>query len=65
LSLAENRGCGSFRLKTPSCCRRARFSKNRLRRERKDRVKRTNKSLNERGIRTLYQMSRHCMMNQR
>jgi hypothetical protein len=65
LSPAENRGCGSLRLKTPSCCRSAKSSNSRLRRERRDRTKRTNKSLNERGMKLLYQMYRRRMMNQR
>src|ERR1035441_9430482 len=41
LSDRANRGCGRLRCRTVSCCRRAKFSKRRSRREVKNRVKKT------------------------
>src|SRR5260370_2472384 len=48
LSEAANRGCGCRTFKTASCCRRARFSRSKSRRERKKRVARTDKKLSKR-----------------
>ena len=39
-----------FRLKTPSCCRRARFSRSKSRRGQNNRVKKKTKSLSKRNI---------------
>jgi hypothetical protein len=49
-SEAENRGCGCRRPKTETCCRRARFSSSKSRRERENRVKTTTRSLSRRSI---------------
>lgn len=46
-------GCGCFCLKTESCCRRARFSKSRWRRERNNRVNRTARGLRWRAKRSV------------
>src|ERR1017187_5486250 len=50
LSEAEKRGRGRRSFKTASCCRSARFSKSRSRREQKDRAANTNRSLSRRSI---------------
>jgi hypothetical protein len=51
LSGAANRGCGCICFKTPSCCRRARFSMSRSRRERMNLEKRIPRSLSRRSMR--------------
>jgi hypothetical protein len=48
LSEVEKRGRGRRSFRTASCCRRARFSKSRSRREQKDRAVNTNRSLSRR-----------------
>ena len=50
-SEAAKRGCGRLCLKTSSCCRSARFSKSRSRRERKKRIGKIDRSLSSRSIR--------------
>ena len=50
-SETANRGCGCLRLKTVSCCRSARFSSRRSRRERKTWVTRAGISLKRRNMR--------------
>jgi hypothetical protein len=50
LSETVNRGCGCLRFKTLSCCRSARFSRSRSRRDRIERMSNTNRSLNVRGM---------------
>jgi len=47
---AANRGCGCLCCKTASCGRRARFSKTSSRRERRNWVARTNRSLSKRNM---------------
>jgi hypothetical protein len=51
LSERANRGCGRRPFKTASCCRSARFSKIKSRRERKKHVSRVDKSLRRRSMR--------------
>src|ERR1017187_10024597 len=51
LSEVANRGFGCLRSKTPSCCRSARFSNRRSRREQMHRLKRTTKKLSWRIMR--------------
>lgn len=53
LSETANRGCGHRRFKTAICCRRARFSMNRSRRERRVWVAKTKRSLSKRNMRTV------------
>jgi len=50
----ENRGWGWRCARIASCCRRARFSKRRRRRDRTERMSATNKSLSMRGMAGLY-----------
>jgi hypothetical protein len=50
LSEVEKRGRGRRSFKTASCCRKARFSKSRSRRERKDRAANTNTSLSRHSM---------------
>ena len=50
-SAVANRGCGCRRLKTVSCCRRARFSNTRSRREQKNRVGKIDRSLSRCSMR--------------
>ena len=56
-SKIANRGCGCLRFQTESCCRRARFSSSKLRRERKCWIARIDKSLNRRSIIPVYRTS--------
>ena len=58
LSDAANRGRGVFRFKTESCCRRARFSKSRSRRERKNRAGKTARSLRRRSMLSVLHVDR-------
>lgn len=53
LSEARIRGCGCLRFKTASCCRRARFSKSRSWRERKNRIASAARSLSRRNMRSV------------
>src|ERR1039457_1509510 len=53
LSESLKRGFGCFRPKTASCCRSAKFSRRRFRREQKNREKRRSKSFNGRSIRSV------------
>src|ERR1039458_1114332 len=50
LSVVEKRGRGRLSFKTASCCRKARFSKSKSRREQKDRTNNTNRSLSRRSM---------------
>ena len=50
----ENRGRGCSRARIASCCRRARFSKRRRRRDRTERMSATDKSLSMRDMAGLY-----------
>ena len=54
LSGTANCGRGCFRLSSPSCCRRARFSKSRSWRERKTRTNRKGTRLRRRTIRPVF-----------
>ena len=53
-SEAANRGCGCLCFKTASCCRRARFSNGKSRRERKSWMARIDRSLSRRSISQFY-----------
>jgi hypothetical protein len=50
----ENLGCGRRRAKTTSCCRKARFSKSRSQRVRKERTKTPDVTLRRRSMAALY-----------
>jgi hypothetical protein len=47
---SKPRRCGCLRLKTVSCCRRARFSRSNSRRERRSRIARTGRSLSRQSM---------------
>ena len=51
LSVTARRGWECLRFKTPSCCRRAKFSKRRSRREEKNRITGTSSSFTRRSMR--------------